>query len=200
MHQEWTGPGECAALADRRCRWLPCAYRAKSSPENGGPLEFLIPASSDDYLDFSHWYLYPKCRVLRPMACPSRPWKRCFPGCRRFRCAHESAVPLPLHTRGLGGEWRPSGYEWRHLPLQGLPDYAAQLWMLCQGDLVKAPGRLVDGRRWKVRCSGKRQPEQSAGDDCQQPPLWLQGPTALGHAVATGTRAVQCECTVDAVT
>ena len=37
----------------------------KSGPESGGPLEFLISASGDDYLDLSHCYLYLKCRVLK---------------------------------------------------------------------------------------------------------------------------------------
>ena len=37
----------------------------KSGLESGGPLEFLIPASGDDYLDLSHCYLYLKCRVLK---------------------------------------------------------------------------------------------------------------------------------------
>ena len=37
----------------------------KSGPESGGPLEFLIPASGDDYLDLNHCYLYLKCRVLK---------------------------------------------------------------------------------------------------------------------------------------
>ena len=37
----------------------------KSGPKSGRPLEFLIPASGDDYLDLSHCYLYPKCRVLK---------------------------------------------------------------------------------------------------------------------------------------
>ena len=35
----------------------------KSGP--GRALEFLIPASGDDYLDLSHCYLYLKCRVLK---------------------------------------------------------------------------------------------------------------------------------------
>ena len=39
--------------------------RPKSGPESGGPLEFLIPASGDDYLDLSHCYLYLKCWVLK---------------------------------------------------------------------------------------------------------------------------------------
>ena len=37
----------------------------KSGPESGGPLEFLIPASRDDYLELSHCYLYLKCWVLK---------------------------------------------------------------------------------------------------------------------------------------
>ena len=37
----------------------------KSGSESGGPLEFPIPASGDDYLDLSHCYLYLKCRVLK---------------------------------------------------------------------------------------------------------------------------------------
>ena len=37
----------------------------KSSPESGRPMEFLIPASGDDYLDLSHCYLYLECRVLK---------------------------------------------------------------------------------------------------------------------------------------
>ena len=37
----------------------------KSGPESGGHLEFLIPASGDDYLDLSHCYLYLKCPVLK---------------------------------------------------------------------------------------------------------------------------------------
>ena len=37
----------------------------KSGPESGGPLEFLIPTSGDDYLDLSHCYLYLKCQVLK---------------------------------------------------------------------------------------------------------------------------------------
>ena len=35
----------------------------KSGPESGGPLEFHISASGDDYLDLSHCYLYLTCRV-----------------------------------------------------------------------------------------------------------------------------------------
>ena len=37
----------------------------KSGPQSGGPLENLIPANSDDYLDLSHCYLYLKCPVLK---------------------------------------------------------------------------------------------------------------------------------------
>ena len=37
----------------------------KLGPESGGPLEFLIPASGDDYLDLFHCYLYLQCRVLK---------------------------------------------------------------------------------------------------------------------------------------
>ena len=37
----------------------------KSGPESSGSLEFLIHASSDDYLDLSHCYLYLKCLVLK---------------------------------------------------------------------------------------------------------------------------------------
>ena len=40
-----------------------------------------------------------------------------------------------------------------------------QLWTWCQGDLVKAPGQLADGWRWKVWCSGKCWPDQSLRDD-----------------------------------
>ena len=57
------GPGEHATLADRLHRWLPGCMGPKSCPGSGTPLEFLIPAISDDYLDLSHWYLYLKCRV-----------------------------------------------------------------------------------------------------------------------------------------
>ena len=42
----------------------------KSGPESGGPLEFLILASGDDYLNLSHCYLYLKCRVLKDNGSP----------------------------------------------------------------------------------------------------------------------------------
>ena len=100
---------------------------------------------------------------LRPMARPSRPWKWCFQGCRHFSAICESAVQLPLQTNGLCDGRCPSGHVWWHLPLQGLPDYAAHLWMWYQGDLVKVPGMLVDRRRWKVRSSGICRHHQSAG-------------------------------------
>ena len=66
-------------------------------------------------------------------------------GCGHFRGPHEPVISLPLQTRGLGDEGCPGDHEWRHLPLQGLPDNTAQLWTQCQGDLAKAPGRLADG-------------------------------------------------------
>ena len=67
-----------------------------------------------------------------------------------------------------GDELCPGGHEWRHLSLHGLPDDPAQLRMWCQGDLVKAPGRLADGWRWKIWwCSGRHWPDQLLGDDCR---------------------------------
>ena len=48
---------------------------------------------------------------------------------------------LLFHSLFRQVDRRPSGHEWRHLHLQGLPDDAAQLWTRCQGDLVKAPAR-----------------------------------------------------------
>ena len=67
-----------------------------------------------------------------------------------------------------GDELCPGGHEWRHLSLHGLPDDPAQLRMWCQGDLVKAPGRLADGWRWKIWwCSGRYWPDQLLGDDCR---------------------------------
>ena len=112
----------------------------KSGLESGGPLQFLIPTSSDDNLDLSHSYLYLKCWVLNS----------------------DGSRNETLKSDGLGDEYCPGGHEWKHLPLQGLPDDAAQLWMWCQGDLVKAPVRLADGWRWKIWCSGKH----------RRPPHW----------------------------
>ena len=42
-------------------------YLVRTGPKSGPgrALEFLIPASGDDYLDLSHCYLYLKCRVLK---------------------------------------------------------------------------------------------------------------------------------------
>ena len=96
---------------------------------------------------------------VRTIAHPSRP---CFRGCEHFRGPREPAVPLSLQTSGLGDERYPGGHEWRHLPLQDLPDDATQLWTWCQGNLVKTPGRLADGWRWKLHCSGKNWPDLSA--------------------------------------
>ena len=166
MHQERTGHGEHAALADSRRRWRPGGHWPQVKSGERWP-----PRVSDPC---QRWRL-PGPQSLLPQPEVSGfegQWlihrdleKRCFLGCGHFCGTPEPDVQLTLQTSGLEDERHPSGHEWGRLPLQGLPDDAAQLWMHCQGDLVKAPGRLVEGRRWKVWCSGKPQPHQSGEDD-----------------------------------
>ena len=55
-----TPPLQVGILEDYLVRTGP-----KSSPESGGPLEFHITASGDDYLDLSQCYLFLKCRMLK---------------------------------------------------------------------------------------------------------------------------------------
>ena len=42
----------------------------KLGPDGGGPLEFQILSSGDDYQDLSHCYLYLKCQVLKANGLP----------------------------------------------------------------------------------------------------------------------------------
>ena len=107
---------------------------------------------------------------LIQMARTSRPWKLMLPRVWMLPWAPwtHCSTPSSDNTTGLGDELCPGGHEWRHLSLQGLPDDPAQLRMWCQGDLVKAPGRLADGWRWKIWwCSGKHRPDQLLADDCR---------------------------------
>ena len=65
-------------------------------PESGGPLEFLIPASGDDYLDLSHCYLYMKCQVLKADGSPIEMLKS-----DTSRGADASVVPMYLLFHSL---------------------------------------------------------------------------------------------------
>ena len=133
----------------------------KSGPKSGGPLEFLIPPSGDNYLDLSHCYRSLKCRVLKADGSSIETLKS-----DASWGADTSVAPLNLMFNSLFRQVDLAMND-ALVAMSGdtYPYRAAQLWMHCQGDLVKAPGRLVEGRRWKVWCSGKRQPHQSAEDD-----------------------------------
>ena len=97
-------------------QWLPGAHW----PGEWWTSEFLIPASGDYYLDLSHCYLYLKCRVLKTDSLPIETLKA--DASHGGDSSVEPAVPLPLQASGLGDERCPGAHEWRHLPLQGLPD------------------------------------------------------------------------------
>ena len=114
---------------------------------------------------------------LIQMARTSRPWKPMLPRMWMLPWAPwtHCSTPSSDNTTRLGDELCPGGHEWRHLSLHGLPDDPVQLRMWCQRDLVKAPGRLADGWRWKIWwCSGRHRPDQLLGDDC-----WLHSDMLL---------------------
>ena len=118
----------------------------KSGPESGGPLEFLILTSGDDYLNLSHCYLYLKCRVLKDDGMHIETLKA-----NATHSEDTSMGPLNLLFysifRQMDLVMNDALVAMRHLPLQSLPDNAAQLWTWFQWDLVKAPGSLVHGQR-----------------------------------------------------
>ena len=172
-------------------------YLVRTGPklglESGGALAFLIPASGDDYLYLSHCYLCIKCRDIKAYGSHLDTLKADVPRVQTCCSTPSSDKRNWLWTK----PWWPRV---ETHTARGVPDDAAQLRTWCQRDQVKAPRRPAHGRRGKVWCSGKRQPDDSPGNDRQQPALWLQGQAALGHAVARVTGAQQHECLVGAVT
>ena len=104
---------------------------------------------------------------------PSRPPRGLTtPGARRLQWGCEYAVPLPVETSGPGDVQSPGSDAWRHLPIQGLLDVAAQLWTPCQGPLVKASGRLVHGRGYQLWCWGQPCPAKVPAADQEQSTSW----------------------------
>ena len=125
----------------------------KLGPDGGGPLEFQILSSGDDYQDLSHCYLYLKCQVLKANGLPIKSAK--FTGWEATFWAHEPVVPFPVQTSGPGDEQHTGSNQWGHLPVWGLPDHAGRLRLPGQENLAKAPGRLGHGRGRNLQCAGK---------------------------------------------
>ena len=164
MHWEQTGPGE-HAINDYLVHTGP-----KSGPENGWPLEFLIPASSDDYLDLSYCYLYLKCWVLEADGLHIKTLKA---DASQGMNSSMGAVNLLLHLlfrqvdlvmndalMAKSGDTYP--YRAYLTKLLSCGDNAKETWLRC------LEGWYIHRWRWKVQCSGKRWPDHSLGDDHQQ--------------------------------
>ena len=115
MHQERTGPRGQATLADRHHRWLPGTHQGPKSRSKGGrPIEFLIPASGNNYLNSATALSLPEVT-----------------GCKGWWNGHQDhQIGRPIQgCRGFSGACE---------PVVPLPDAAAQLWTQSQGDLDKA--------------------------------------------------------------
>ena len=97
-------------------------YLVRTGPklglESGGALEFLIPASGDDYLYLSHCYLYIKCRDIKAYGSHIDTLKADVPRVQTLLWVPWTYCSTQ-GTKGIGYESSPGGHEWRHIPLEG---------------------------------------------------------------------------------
>ena len=183
----------------------------KSGPQSGGPLEILIPANSDDYLDLSHCYLYLKCPVLKAEGSYIETLKA-----GASQGANSSIGPVNLLLHSLFGQVDlvmnnalVATYHYRAY-LTNLLSYgrnghnAKETWLrrLVGWHTDEAGKYYAQCNFWEnkllLSLSGKLWPDDSPGTACQQPAFLLQGLAALGPAVARATGAEQHECPVGA--